>query len=70
MKLMTSADVSCLDLDIHKSNEVVVVTHESKAVITYCSMVLATNEGMACLTIVFNLETQFMDFATTKCLSH
>jgi hypothetical protein len=33
-------------------------------------MVLATNEGMACLTIVFNLETQFMDFATTKCLSH
>jgi hypothetical protein len=41
MKLMTSA------------NEVVAVTHESKADITYCSMVLATNHGMACLTIYF-----------------
>jgi hypothetical protein len=51
MKLMTSASVTCLDLNIHKSNEVVAVTHESKVGITYCSMVLATNERMACFTI-------------------
>jgi hypothetical protein len=47
MKLITRTNVSC-DLDIHKSKEIVVVTHESKARITNCSMVLATNERMAC----------------------
>jgi hypothetical protein len=48
IKLITRTNVSCLDLDIHKSKEVIVVTHESKVRITYCSMVLATNVGMAC----------------------
>jgi hypothetical protein len=38
----------CLDLDIHRSKEIVDVTQESKVGITYCSMVLATNiERMA-----------------------
>jgi len=48
MKLITKTNVSCLDLNIHKSKEVVVVTHESKMGVTYYSMVLATNEKMAC----------------------
>jgi hypothetical protein len=48
MKLITRTNVSYLDLHIHKSKEIVVVTHESKARIIDCSMVLATNEGMAC----------------------
>jgi ABC-type cobalamin/Fe3+-siderophores transport system ATPase subunit len=48
IKLATRTNVSCLDLGIHKSKEVVVVTHEYEMGITYCSMVLATNEGMAC----------------------
>ncbi len=48
MKLITKTNMSCQDQDIHKSKEVIIVTHESKAEITYCSMVLATNEGMAC----------------------
>jgi hypothetical protein len=62
MKLMTSANVSRPDLDIHKSNEIIAVTHESKTNITDCSVVLTTNEGMACLTICFRFKTQFMDF--------
>jgi hypothetical protein len=48
MKLIIRTNVLCLNLDIHKSKEVVVVTHESKMGITYCSMILATNEMMAC----------------------
>ncbi len=48
IKLATRTNVSCLDLGIHKSKEVVVVTHEYEMGITYCSMVLATNEEMAC----------------------
>jgi hypothetical protein len=48
MKLITITNVSYSDLNIHKSKEIVVVTHESKARIIDCSIVLATNEGMAC----------------------
>ncbi len=46
IKLTTKTNVSCLDLGIHKSKEVVVVTHDFKVGIAYCSMVLATNERM------------------------
>lgn len=49
IKLITKANVSCPNMDIHKSKEV--VTQESKTSITYYSMVLATNEGMTCGTI-------------------
>jgi len=48
IKLTTRTNVSCLDLGIHKSKDIVVVTHEFEMGITYCSMVLATNERMAC----------------------
>jgi hypothetical protein len=48
IKLITKIEVSCPNLNIHKSKEVIVVTHESKVGITYCFMVLATNEEMAC----------------------
>jgi len=40
--------VLCPNLDIHKSNEVVVVTKESKVNNTYLSIVLATKDGMTC----------------------
>ncbi len=40
--------IMCLDLDIHKSKETIVVTHESKANIANCSFFLATNERMIC----------------------
>jgi ABC-type cobalamin/Fe3+-siderophores transport system ATPase subunit len=48
IKLTTRTNVSCLDLGIQKSKEVIVLTHESEMGITYCSMVLIINEGMAC----------------------
>jgi hypothetical protein len=48
MKLIIRTNVSCLELDNHKSKEAIVVTYESKVGITYYSMDLATNEGMAC----------------------
>jgi hypothetical protein len=48
MKLITKTNMSCQDLNIHKSKEANIVTYESKEGITYCSMVLATNEGIAC----------------------
>ncbi len=48
MKLITKTNMSCQDLDIHKSKEAIIITHESKVEIAYCSMVLATNERMAC----------------------
>jgi hypothetical protein len=60
MKLMTSANVSCLN--IHNLNEVVAITHESKGDNTYHSMVLATNEGMACLTIHFQFKNTIYGF--------
>ncbi len=37
----------CLDLDIHKSKDDVVVIQDSKAKITYYSMVLETTVEMA-----------------------
>jgi hypothetical protein len=48
MKLIIKTNESCPNLDIHKSKEVIVVTHEFKMGITHYSMVLTTNEGMAC----------------------
>jgi hypothetical protein len=45
---IAKTNMSCPDLDIHKSKETIVVTHESKTIIIYYSMVLTTNEGMAC----------------------
>jgi hypothetical protein len=45
---IAKTSMSCPNLDIQKLKKTIVVTHESKAGITYCSMVLATNEGMAC----------------------
>jgi hypothetical protein len=48
MKLITKTNMSCQDLNIHKSKEAIIVTHESKMEIAYFSMVLATNEGMPC----------------------
>jgi hypothetical protein len=48
MKLITWANVSCLDRDMHKSEENIVVTHESKVNIAYCYLFLATNESMTC----------------------
>jgi hypothetical protein len=48
MKLITRINMSCPNLNIHKSKKVIDVTHESKAGITYCSMVLTTNDRMAC----------------------
>jgi hypothetical protein len=46
MKLITRTNMSCPNLDIHKSKENVVITHESKMEIIYCSMVSTTNERM------------------------
>ncbi len=40
MKLITRTNVSCLDLDMHKSKDIITITHQS--------MVLTTNERMAC----------------------
>jgi hypothetical protein len=37
--------MSCPNLNIHKSKKVIDVTHESKARITYCSIVLTTMKG-------------------------
>jgi hypothetical protein len=48
MKSITKTNMSCQDLNIHKSKEAIIVAHESKVEIAYCSIVLATNEGMAC----------------------
>jgi hypothetical protein len=47
VKLITRANVLCLDLDIHKSKDDVVVIQDSKAKITYYSMVLETTVEMA-----------------------
>ncbi len=70
MKLITRTNVSCLDLDIHKSKEIVVVTHESKTIIIDCSMVLATNERMACWTICLRLKNTTWGFwCMTKCIT-
>jgi hypothetical protein len=46
MKLIAKTNMSCLDLNIHKSKEV--LTYESKMEITYYFMVLTTNEVMTC----------------------
>jgi hypothetical protein len=46
IKLITRANVLCLDLDIHKSKDDVAVTQDYRAKITYSSMVLETNVGM------------------------
>ncbi len=43
----------CLDLDVHKSKDDVVVIQDSRARITYSSMVLKTIVGMADWTIYF-----------------
>jgi hypothetical protein len=48
MKLIIRTNVSCPNLDIHKSKEAIAITYESKMGITYYSMVLTTNEVMAC----------------------
>jgi hypothetical protein len=69
MKLITRANVSCPNLDIHKSKDV--ITQESKARITYYSMVLATNEGMTCGTIcIWFGNTTWGFWHMTKCLNH
>jgi hypothetical protein len=47
IKLITRANVLCLDLDIHKSKDDVAVTQDYRARITYSFMVLETNVGMA-----------------------
>ncbi len=57
MKLIIGPNVSCLDLNIHKSKETIVITHESKVNIAYCSLFLATNERLTCWTFASNLET-------------
>jgi hypothetical protein len=59
MKLITKTNMSCQDLNIHKSKEVIIITQESKIGITYCSMVLATNEMMAFEPFVYSSKTQF-----------
>jgi len=48
MKLITRANVSCLDVDIHKSKEVFPMIQDFKTNTTIFSVVLATNLGMAC----------------------
>jgi len=48
MKSIIRINMSCPNLDIHKLKKVIVVTHESKVGITCCSMVLTTDEKMAC----------------------
>jgi hypothetical protein len=47
MKLITRANVSCPNLDIHKTKEIFAVIQDSKVSITNFSMVLAINIGMA-----------------------
>jgi hypothetical protein len=46
IKLIKRANVSCPHLDIHKSKDVVVVIEDSRARITYSSMVLEIGAWM------------------------
>jgi len=48
IKLITMVNVSCPDLDIHKSKDAIAITQDSMVGITYSSMVLETetNVGM------------------------
>jgi hypothetical protein len=48
MKLMIRRNVLCPNFDIHKFKKTIAITHESKTRITHYSMVLTTNERMAC----------------------
>jgi hypothetical protein len=65
MKLITRANVSCPNLDIHKYKKIIVVIQDSRVGITNFSMVLVTNSR----TLAFNLEKQFRDFDARPCAS-
>jgi hypothetical protein len=66
------ANVSCPNLDIYKSKDVVAITQDFRVGITYSSMVLKTwklMHGWQIEPFAFNSERQLEDFNTTPCIT-